>query len=148
MIRLAVPEDAQQLYQLNEEFNGEDETTLDNIKKSLADNGQEIVIVAEEKGILAGFICVQVKRSFCYNHLTAEITEAYVKKDYRKRGFASGMLSFAEKYCSEKYPLHQFELLTGKDNFTAQSVYNRLGYREDGEIHLSKRAGGATLPIQ
>lgn len=49
------------------------------------------------------------------------------------------MITFAEDYCSIKYPLHKFELLTGKENFIAQSVYDKLGYKDDGELHLSKR---------
>lgn len=28
--------------------------------------------------------------------------------------------------------------LTGTDNHSAQSVYNKLGYHRDGEIHMSK----------
>ena len=49
------------------------------------------------------------------------------------------MITFAETYCSRNYPLHKYELLTGKENFAAQSVYNRLGYADDRELHLSKR---------
>ena len=44
-----------------------------------------------------------------------------------------------EEYCSKTYPLHKFELLTGKENNTAQIVYGKLVYEDDGEIHLSKR---------
>lgn len=32
-----------------------------------------------------------------------------------------------------------FELLTGKGNIIAQSVYSKLGYTDDNELHLSKR---------
>lgn len=38
MVRIATLQDAEQLEILNNEFNGEGETTLDNIRKSLADN--------------------------------------------------------------------------------------------------------------
>lgn len=139
MIRKAMVKDAEQLSALNEEFNGEGETTIENIRNSLANNPQEVVIVTEEDGILAGFVCVQLKRSFCYDVYTPEITEVYVKPAYRKRGIASEMITFAEEYCSKNYPLHKYELLTGKKNLTAQSVYGKLGYTEDNELHLSKR---------
>ena len=141
MVRLATVNDAEQLHILNEAFNGEGETTLENIKNSLLTNQQEIVIVADENGVLAGFVCVQLKRSFCYDEYMPEITEVYVKPEYRKRGNASAMISFAEEFCSKSYPLHKYELLTGKNNDTARSVYGKLGYKEDGEIHLSKRMG-------
>ena len=49
------------------------------------------------------------------------------------------MITFAEDYCAKNYPLHKYELLTGKKNLIAQAVYGKLGYRDDNEIHLSKR---------
>ena len=38
MVRIATEKDAEQLEILNNEFNGEGETTLENIRLSLADN--------------------------------------------------------------------------------------------------------------
>ena len=145
MIRIATVNDAEQLFILNDEFNGEGETRIDNIRNSLMDNMQEVVIVAEEEDVLAGFVCVQLKKSFCYDEYIPEVTEVYVKPSYRKRGIASEMITFAETYCSKNYPLHKFELLTGKDNLAAQSVYSKLGYADDNELHLSKRVKTRTI---
>lgn len=139
MVRIATVNDAEQLNILNNEFNGEGETSIDNIRNSLMNNCQEVVIVAEEDDLLVGFVCVQLKKSFCYDDYMPEVTEVYVKPVYRKKGIASDMLTFAESYCSKNYPLHKYELLTGKENFVAQSVYNKLGYVDDNELHLSKR---------
>lgn len=102
-------------------------------------NQQEVVIVDDEDGLLTGFVCVQLKKSFCYDEYMPEITEVYVRPAYRKRGIASEMISFAEDYCSKNYPLHKYELLTGNENIIAQSLYNKLGYIDDSELHLSKR---------
>ena len=142
MVRTATVNDAEQLDILNIELNGEDEATIENIRNSLLNNKQELVIVADEGGRLAGFVCVQLKKSFCYDDYMPEITEVYVKPAYRKRGIANEMISFAEEYCRENYPLHKFELLTGKRNLSAQSVYSRLGYLDDNEVHMSKRVNG------
>ena len=139
MIRIATVNDAEQLNFLNNEFNGEGETGIANIRKSLMNNKQEVVIVAEEDDMLVGFVCVQLKKSFCYDDYMPEMTEVYVKPSYRKRGVASEMIAFAENYCSKNYPLHKYELLTGKENLVAQSVYSKLGYTDDKELHLSKR---------
>ena len=49
------------------------------------------------------------------------------------------MITFAEEHCKSNYPFHKIELLTGRQNHTAQKVYDKLGYKEDSEIHLSKR---------
>lgn len=139
MVRLATVDDAEQLDALNCAFNGEGETTLEQIIDSLSNNRQEVVIVDDEDGLLVGFVCVQLKRSFCYEELMPEITEVYVKPEYRRRGIAKEMITFAEAHCSQNYPLHKFELLTGKRNFAAQAAYEKLGYQDDGEMHLSKR---------
>lgn len=139
MVRIATVNDAEQLNILNDEFNGESETSIDNIRNSLMNNKQEVVIVADEDDMLVGFVCVQLKKSFCYDEYMPEITEVYVKPAYRKRGLASEMITFAEAYCSKNYPLHQYELLTGQENLVAQTVYNKLGYVDDNELHLSKR---------
>ena len=142
MVRLATVNDAEQLNILNIEFNGEGEAGIENIRDSLRNNKQEVVIVAEEDAILVGFVCVQLKKSFCYDDYMPEITEVYVNPAYRKRGIAGEMIFFAENYCSKNYPVHKFELLTGKENFVAQSVYSRLGYIDDREVHFSKRVKG------
>lgn len=137
-VRIATVNDAEHLYLLNDEFNGRGETTIDNIKDSLLNNKQEVVIVAEENNNLTGFVCVQLKKSFCYDDYMPEITEVYVQPEYRKKGVASAMIACAEQYCSNHYHLHKYELLTGNDNYIAQSVYNKLSYEEDGEMHFSK----------
>lgn len=138
MIRLAVPSDAHQLGRLNDDFNGMGETTIEKIRESLLNNTQEIIVVAEEGGSLAGFVCIQIKRSFCYASVTPEITEVYVDPAYRRRSIASEMIRFGQKYCEEHYSLDRFELLTGKDNLAAQALYKALGYAEDGEMHMAK----------
>lgn len=138
MIRLAEITDAENLLILNENFNGKGETTLDNVIKSLENNQQEIVIVAAENNKLVGFVCVQIKRSFCYDNIMPEITEVFVEEGYRRNGIASEMLDFAENYCKEHYNFTHFELLTGVENNEAQTLYNKLGYNDDNELHLSK----------
>ena len=139
MIRIANINDAEQLNLLNNEFNGEGETGTDHIRDSISNNRQEVVVVAEEDNMLVGFVCVQLKKSFCYDDCCPEITEVYVKPAYRKKGIASGMITFAETYCAGHYPLHKYELLTSHGNLAAQSLYRKLGYTEDHERHFSRR---------
>ena len=139
MVRIATVQDATQLEILNNEFNGEGETTLENIRASLVGNKQEIVVVDEADGELTGFVCVLLKKSFCYDDYMPEITEVYVKPHYRRNGIARAMITYVEEYCKKRFPLHKFELLTGDKNDGAQIVYAKLGYSEDGELHLAKR---------
>ena len=140
MVRLASVGDAGELERLNAEFNGKGKTTEESIRASLLTNRREVVIVADGKnGKLAGFVCVQLKKSFCYEDFMPEITEVYVRPDYRRRGIAREMLTFAQEYCKKIYPLHSFELLTGSDNTAAQKLYSALGFEYDGETHMSKQ---------
>lgn len=140
MIRLASIGDAAELELLNAEFNGRGEATAESIRTSLLTNRHEVVVVADGKnGKLAGFVCVQLKKSFCYEDFMPEITEVYVRPDYRRRGIAREMLTFAQEYCKKIYPLHGFELLTGSDNTAAQKLYSALGFEYDGEVHMAKQ---------
>ena len=126
MIRLASVGDAAELERLNAEFNGKGKTTEESIRASLLTNRREVVIVADGDGRrLAGFVCVQLK--------------VYVRPEYRGRGIAREMLTFAQEYCKKIYPLHSFELLTGSDNTAAQKLYSAIGFECDGEMHMSKQ---------
>ena len=104
MVRVATVRDAEQLSILYVEFNGKDETTIDNITNSIANNKQEVVIVDDENAVLVGFVCVQLKKSFCYEKYMPQIAEVYVNPMYRKKGIASEMITFAEEYCTRNYP--------------------------------------------
>lgn len=87
MVRIATVNDAEQLNILNDEFNGESETSIDNIRNSLMNNKQEVVIVADEDDMLVGFVCVQLKKSFCYDEYMPEITEVWARRRTTKRRF-------------------------------------------------------------
>ena len=139
MVRLANINDAQQLYELNKLFNGENTSSIENVKSSLLNNKNEIIIVDEQDNNLTGFICFQIKTSFCYEESSAEITELYIKEEYRNKGIAKSLLSFAEKYCKEKLNINKVELLTNKANINAQSLYEKSGYAMQDYIHFIKK---------
>lgn len=136
-IRLAVAEDGEQLLRLNEAFNGKDETSLQRVREMLERSDLETVVVAEAEGALAGFACVQMKHSFCYRLPAAEITEVYVRPEFRRRGLARGMIAFAEAHC-QKAGVRKVELLTGQDNQVAQALYRGLGYQAEDELLMKK----------
>ena len=138
MIRLANERDAQSLYRLNEAFNGSDLTTVERIRDSLCHNQQEVVVVAQQGEELVGFVCVQLKRSFCYEAAMPEITELYIEPAWRRKGLAARMIAFAEAECKSRSPMQKFELLTGQGNLIAQTVYQKSGYVADHKLHMSK----------
>lgn len=138
MVRMATINDAQQLFALNEAFNDAGETTLSHIQESLANNPQELIAVDEQEDTLTGFVCVQLKKSFCYDAVIPEIAEVYVRPEYRQQGIASRMIAFAEEECRKRYALKPFELLTGQGNTAAQALYRSLGYAADTRVHFVK----------
>ncbi|MDE6372421.1 MAG: GNAT family N-acetyltransferase [Clostridia bacterium] len=138
MIRLATPLDAQQLFLLNEEFNGKGIVNLEIIKERLENNKCEIIVVSEENGVVVGFVCAQVMISFCYSKTYAEITEVFVTKEHRRKGYASKMIEFMHAYCLENYKVENFQLFTGRNNRKAKRLYNSLGYRRDSAMLMRK----------
>ncbi len=139
MIRLAEPGDAAQLFELNERFNGPSGSTVELMARSLGENPQELVVVADMEGTLAGFACVQVRRSFCYEVPSAEITEVFVEEGYRRRGLGREMLDFAERAAIESFgSLGELTVLTGGDNLPAQELYNDAGFVREDEVMFLK----------
>lgn len=139
MIRLAAPGDAVQLFRLNERFNGPSGTTVEDMARSLAENPRELVIVADLNGTLAGFACVQVKYSFCYERPSAEITEVFVEEGCRRRGLGRELLDFAVRAAIERFgPPGELTVLTGGDNIPAQLLYEEAGFRRENEVVFFK----------
>lgn len=115
MIRLASVGDAGELERLNTEFNGKGKTTEESIRASLLTNRREIVIVADgDGGRLAGFVCVQLKKSFCYDEYMPEITEVYVRPEYRGRGVAREMLTLRAGILQKNIPAPQLRAAGGQ----------------------------------
>lgn len=139
MVRLANINDAQQLYELNKLFNGENTSSIEKVKFSLLYNKNEVIIVDEQDNDLTGFICLQIKTSFCYEKSLVEITELYIKEEYRNKGIAKSLLRFAEKHCKEKLNINKVELITNKANINAQSLYKKSGYAMQDHIHFLKK---------
>lgn len=138
LIRQAGPADAEDLHRLNELFNGPGDANPGDIRQSLADNPMESVTVAEVDGKLVGFICAQLRRSFCYARPGAELTEVFVQKEHRRRGLAQAMLLFAEECCRRSWNVSEITLLTGGDNSPAQALYEGAGYLREGEVLYKK----------
>lgn len=132
-VRLAQPVDAEELCRMNAEFNGPGLAPAEMIRDALSVDTGEIVAVAEFNGCLAGFCCAQVTRSFCYMEPSAELTELYVRADYRRRGCASWLVRFVEQICRAR-GAEQIRLLTGRRNLNAQKLYTALGYTPEDEI--------------
>lgn len=138
VIRRANDGDAEGLFQLNELFNGKGSTTIDKLQESLRYNKQEIVFVAffEEKQV--GFICGQVFMSMCYDTYYGEISELFVLEEYRRKGIARQLIGKMEDEF-KKNNIFSFQLFTGEDNITAQTLYTSCGFLRSEEWMYRKR---------
>lgn len=136
--RLAESKDAEKFKLLNDLFNGPDTNSIHNIKKYLGNIDTERVFVAEYKGDLIGFCCVQLIKSVCYKTYSLELTEIYVDENFQKKGIGKGLIDYVERYCNENN-IKKIELLTGNQNFNAQGFYENLGYVKTNQVHYKKR---------
>jgi ribosomal protein S18 acetylase RimI-like enzyme len=138
VIRRAEEGDADGLFQLNELFNGKDSTTIEELQKSLRYNKQEIVFVALSEENPAGFICGQIFKSMCYDTYYGEISELFVLERYRRKGIARQLIEKMEAEF-KKNNIFSFQLFTGEDNITAQTLYLSCGFTRSEEWMYRKR---------
>lgn len=137
-VRKAGISDADELFRLNGEFNGKDETELYLLKNSLERNERETVFIAHNDSEAVGFCCVQIFKSMCYRRHYAEITELYVNEKYRRQGIAAEMFRYIEEYFADEN-IGGYQLFTGKNNLTAQAFYEKQEYVKSDEIMYRKR---------
>ena len=126
-IRLAQVSDASNLKNLNDVFNDNDDTTLNELEASLRENNQEIVVCAEIGAMIVGVCCVQIVRTMCFNWQYAYITELFVREECRNQGIGTLLIKFAEQELSKK-GIKKVFLLVGEQNTRAQKLYLSLGF--------------------
>ena len=134
-IRNAAPEDVDALKQLNYEFN-DVIVTNDNIVEGIK-KGDEIIVVATVNNLPIAFACAKITKSICYNYKDAEITEVFVRDNYRKQGIAKSMIKFIEDIFEENKANH-IGISTGTKNFAAQDLYKDCGYNLKEKVMMVK----------
>ena len=137
-IRQAQTTDTDALFVLNEGFNGAGCTSKERLAESLRSNCGETVLVAETASGIVGFCCAQRLRSMCYHEDYVEITELFVREEFRRQGIAKALLSYAEGWFADR-GVKSFQLFTGKDNAAAQSLYEAVDYKRSEERMYRKR---------
>lgn len=136
--RIADKSDIDALFELNELFNGIGCTTKEQLSESIQNNKQEAVFVASAGDIAVGFCCVQLFKSMCYYLNYAEITELFIKEEYRKKGVATALMTHVEEYFKGQN-ICCCQLFTGAHNNIAQTFYEKIGYKRSNELMYRKR---------
>jgi ribosomal protein S18 acetylase RimI-like enzyme len=111
---------------MNRIFNG---SSIDAsaIVRSLC-HATELVAVALNGRSRAGFVCAQIHDSFCYHAPYAEITEVFVKAEFRRTRIATRLVGFMERQLARRGVVH-LHVLTASRNKPARTLYEKLGYR-------------------
>jgi ribosomal protein S18 acetylase RimI-like enzyme len=135
--RLAQPTDAAELASLNRDFN-DSAISAQQISDYLADCPEdEKTVVAEVDGEIVGLGCLQIHHSWCYPEPWAELTELFVRPDYRRRGLGQSVIRVLESLAADAGAT-EITLLTNKANSAGQSLYRKCGYAEVAESVFRK----------
>ena len=128
LIRKAQIHDIPDIFKMNNEFNGTGLSTIKSMKESLQNNKNELVFVAIYNQRAIGFICGQLYLSICYaDSLQCEITELFVRENYRRKGIAAMLIKHIELEFT-KNNVSEIIVKTGKNNSNAQKLYEKCGY--------------------
>jgi len=134
-VRAAKIDDAEDLFALNTRFGNT--TTIGLLKKSLVENDCEIVGIAVIDGMTVGFCSGLIIKSMCSGRDRAEIEALYVKEEYRKRGVGMALMKFLDERLTA-CGIQHFHINTHVDNKAAQSLYEKLEYKKNGEVLMDK----------
>tara|TARA_Y100000590_G_scaffold434822_1_gene553545 strand:+ start:432 stop:881 length:450 start_codon:yes stop_codon:yes gene_type:complete len=119
-----------QFYKYDTDF----EKSKNFITERINNNESIIFLAVTKENVPAGF--VQLYETFGSLHLGKIIIlyDLYVKKDYRNIGIAKSLMEKSEDY-AKSIGAKSIELSTAKDNFNAQSLYEKIGYIRDNEFY-------------
>ena len=129
IIRLAQVSDAKKLKDINDLFNGEDETTFNEVETSLRENKDEIIVCADIGTSFVGVCYISIIKTVGFNWQYCFITEIFVQKEYRNRGIGTLLMEFVEKELTKRSIRKAF-LWTGVSHKTAQKLCMSFGYDE------------------
>ena len=95
------------------------------VEASIKDEKDNFILIAEERGRLAGFLLSEVWR----NKNFSEMVDLYVKPEFRKMGVATMLVKRYEKNC-RKYHLNSISALVLASNKRMQKFMKKNGYKK------------------
>jgi len=134
-LKIADISDVDNLYELNKALGNE--TTKEAMENFLDKNNHEIVCIAYIDNAAVGYCAGLIIKSICHKDSRMEVESLFVREDYRNKGIGKALIDFVEKEASSKNITH-FHINTGKGNTSARMLYEKLGYKDTGEILLEK----------
>jgi len=132
-IREAAYSDCECLAKLNQAFNGVTRSSQEIEAYISADGPTEIVLVAEDSGVVVGFACLHTLRSFCYDPPWMEITELYVAPSHRRAGTGARLIDDAIRRAAE-VGASEVLVRTNGSNGAAKGLFSHCGLQQAPHI--------------
>lgn len=143
-VRRAITADQDALLQLMRGYCAEvgtehsDEHLLDAMLPLIEREALGDLLVAEENGILAGYLVITWGWGIESGGAEALIDEMYVTPEFRHKGVGTILMTDAQSRASEKDVMVIF-LETEQSNPESRELYDRLGFEIESSIWMSKR---------
>jgi len=128
-VRLATPQDSNELALLMSLFDGETVTPTRAADRLKAADGVETAILVEQERKIIGLASLRLVAALSSDTPHAEIAEFYVEKAHQDGNVERLLLRSVEALARQRGAT-QIILLTGMKNTDAQSCYRASGYQE------------------
>jgi len=129
-VRAAGPADAPTVAALLVEFNGEGLSPQALARRMEEVQGLETAFLGEWEGKAAGLLVLRIAPTLSGTDDWAEITEMYVRPQFRRRGIGRALVEAALDYGRQR-GCREFHLLVDPSNVAAQAFYTMLGFQVD-----------------
>jgi ribosomal protein S18 acetylase RimI-like enzyme len=103
-------------------------------------NAEQLVVVADAGGRIAGFICVYARRD---ERSGAYIDNLHVAHDWQGRGLGHALMRSAAEWVCDTQPAVGVYLFVMEANAPARAFYDRLGAQNVELVMLTDPAGGS-----
>jgi GNAT superfamily N-acetyltransferase len=147
-MRIALPEDIQQLVAMMEEFYAEGGYPLNHQRAAAAFSA---LLASDrlgcvwfiQKGIQdVGYVVVTLCFSMEYGGQAAFVDDMFVRKPFRGVGLGTAALAEVRAICAER-GVRAIHVETGRDNAMAQAVYRRVGFTHTDRQLLTLKLASA-----
>ena len=104
------------------------------IKDRINNKESKIFFAVNDANEAIGFVQLYETFGSLYLGKIIILYDLYVKKDYRKYGIGYKLMKKSEEF-AKSIGAKGIELSTAKNNLTAQSLYEKIGYIRDNEFY-------------
>ena len=120
--------DTQQLLALTQAYVGDIEysSTYEGLLEYLQ-NSNDIVYVAEDKGVIIGYCCGRISHHMSFNKPIADILELYLAEDYRGSGLGRQLLAAMDAEFTSR-GVNRTRVFVRESSENARKFYEACGY--------------------